>query len=122
MSRFLPPFSCAALLVAMPPSVVAAGGHLDVDDASVLDPGRYATSRSHDGGRIRLSVAVAGHQVVMTVSDVGAGIAPEAMGAIFDPFARDPRASAVNQVGLGIGVAVVRASARAHGYLPDPGG
>ncbi|MGK2900819.1 MAG: diguanylate cyclase domain-containing protein [Burkholderiaceae bacterium] len=74
-----------------------------------------ATSYSHDGGRIRLSVAVAGHEVVMTVSDVGAGIAPEAMAAIFDPFVRDPRASAVNQEGLGIGLTVVRAIVEAHG-------
>ncbi len=74
-----------------------------------------ATNYSRSGGRVRLSVEVVNHEVLMTVSDNGAGIAPAALATIFDPFARDARASAVNPEGLGIGLAVVRAIVEAHG-------
>jgi diguanylate cyclase (GGDEF)-like protein len=74
-----------------------------------------AATYSHNGGRVRLSVEVVDHEVVMTVSDNGAGIAPEALATIFDPFVRDARASVVNEKGLGIGLAVVRAIVEAHG-------
>jgi diguanylate cyclase (GGDEF)-like protein len=74
-----------------------------------------ATTYSHSGGRVRLSVDIVDDDVVMTVSDNGAGIAPEALATIFDPFVRDVRASAVNEEGLGIGLAVVRAIVEAHG-------
>ena len=37
------------------------------------------------------------------------------MATVFDPFVRDPRAGAVNQDGLGIGLTVVRAIVEAHG-------
>ena len=69
---------------------------------------------SPNGGRIRLSVVQVNHEVLITVADNGAGIAPEALVTIFDPFVRDPRASAVNEDGLGIGLTVVRAIVEAH--------
>ncbi len=74
-----------------------------------------ASTYTHDGGRIRLTAAVVGDEVVISVGDNGVGIAPEAMPILFDPFVRDPRASAVNEEGLGIGLTVVRAIVEAHG-------
>jgi diguanylate cyclase (GGDEF)-like protein len=74
-----------------------------------------ATTYTHDGGRIRLKVVVAGDEVVISVGDNGAGIAPETMPMIFDPFVRDPRAIAVNAEGLGLGLTVVRTIVEAHG-------
>jgi diguanylate cyclase (GGDEF)-like protein len=74
-----------------------------------------ATTYTPHGGRIRLGLALAGKTVVMTVSDNGAGIVPAALATIFDPFVRDPRASAANEAGLGIGLTVVRSVVEAHG-------
>jgi diguanylate cyclase (GGDEF)-like protein len=74
-----------------------------------------ATTYTHDGGNIRLSVECRGDDAVMTVSDDGTGIVPQALATIFDPFVRDPRAGAIDEDGLGIGLTVVRAIVEAHG-------
>jgi diguanylate cyclase (GGDEF)-like protein len=73
-----------------------------------------ANAYSPNGGQIRLSVVRVNREVLITVADNGAGIAPEALVTIFDPFVRDPLASAVNEDGLGIGLTVVRAIVEAH--------
>lgn len=83
-----------------------------------------ATTYTHNGGRIRLSVGVTNNALVMTISDNGAGIRPEALATIFDPFVRDPRATAVHQEGLGIGLTVAREIIEAHGgsvFATSPG-
>ena len=49
----------------------------------------------------------------MSVSDTGPGIAPEEQARIFDRYYRSPNISGIN--GTGLGLAVVKAVAEAHG-------
>jgi len=80
--------------------------------SNVLD---NASKYTPEGGDIRLSVAVGDDAIVMTVSDSGIGITPEALPHVFEPFVRDARAIGFNGVGLGIGLTVVRELVEAHG-------
>jgi signal transduction histidine kinase len=73
-----------------------------------------ASRRSPPGGAVTVSTRIDGHQIVITVADEGAGIAPEVLAGIFDLFAIDTRVP-LEESGLGIGLAVVRALAEAHG-------
>jgi len=67
------------------------------------------------GGTVGVAVRANGHEATLSVADSGPGIADEERGRIFQPFYRvagtsDARAS----IGSGLGLAVVRAIARAH--------
>jgi signal transduction histidine kinase len=67
-----------------------------------------------EGGEISLTAKAAGDCVVIAVRDNGIGISAKALPHVFDIFVRDARATAVNEVGLGIGLAVVRELVKAH--------
>lgn len=61
------------------------------------------------------TVARRGATVVTTIADRGPGIAPEKIEALFEPFARgDPSRSRATG-GLGLGLAIARSIAEAHG-------
>lgn len=62
------------------------------------------------GGRITLSSAVEGGEVLVRVEDTGIGIAPEAVSRIFDPFF-----TTKGQKGLGLGLAVSYGIIKRHG-------
>ena len=64
-----------------------------------------------DGGRIRVSTACGGDDVVITIGDDGVGIAPDILQRVFDPFftTRD-----VGK-GMGLGLTVSRDIVTAHG-------
>jgi len=53
--------------------------------------------------------------VVLTLTDTGIGITPEALPHVFEPFLQDAHAIAYNDAGLGIGLTVVRELVVAHG-------
>ncbi|HTL31593.1 MAG TPA: response regulator [Kofleriaceae bacterium] len=60
------------------------------------------------GGRISLSAARDGDEVVFRIRDSGIGIPPEFIASIFDPFTQADRTLARSHGGLGIGLTLVR--------------
>jgi signal transduction histidine kinase/ActR/RegA family two-component response regulator len=74
-----------------------------------------ASKYTRDGGRIVLRAWRAGEEVIVQVSDNGAGIAPEMLPQIFDLFIQGPRSLARSEGGLGIGLNVVRNLVGMHG-------
>ena len=67
------------------------------------------------GGDISLRVVAAGEEVRLTVEDSGAGIPPDHMPHVFERFYRTDRARSRDAGGAGLGLAIVRATAEAHG-------
>lgn len=64
---------------------------------------------------IELSAHTAGTSLVIEVADTGWGIPAEALGRIFERFARADAARTRGRGGVGLGLAIVDATARAHG-------
>jgi PAS domain S-box-containing protein len=100
---------------------------IDAADSGLLvsvDPDRMAqvfgnvlnnaAKYTHRGGTLELKAAADGDDVVVTVSDNGQGIAPEALGQIFNLFTRGDRGLEWAGGGLGIGLAVARRIVLAH--------
>jgi signal transduction histidine kinase len=67
------------------------------------------------GGRIEVSLVADHEEVVIRVRDSGIGIAPENLPHVFDLFWRSSRAASHCELGLGIGLALVRQNAVLHG-------
>jgi len=74
-----------------------------------------ASKYTPDGGDITLSVVVTAESVVTTVADNGIGMTPQAPADVFDPFVQEPHAVSFNDLGLGLGLTVVRELVQAHG-------
>ena len=72
-----------------------------------------AVEHTDEDDSIKLSVRREGPSAVLTVADTGTGIAPQDLDRIFDRFARAGRNRARD--GMGLGLAIVRAVAEAHG-------
>jgi two-component system OmpR family sensor kinase len=101
--------------------------HLDVDVAGVVRADEEALRSALDallenavkytepGGAIELSAHADGGEIVIEVADDGFGVPPEALGRIFDRFARADDARTRVQGGAGLGLAIVAAIAAAHG-------
>jgi len=66
-------------------------------------------------GEITLSMRRCADAVVLTVRDNGIGIGAQALPHIFEPFMQDEIATAFNDDGLGLGLAVVEELVDAHG-------
>jgi signal transduction histidine kinase len=66
-------------------------------------------------GEITLSMRRCADAVVLTVRDNGIGIGAQALPHIFEPFMQDEIATAFNDDGLGLGLAVVEELVAAHG-------
>ncbi|HEU5279737.1 MAG TPA: HAMP domain-containing sensor histidine kinase [Gaiellaceae bacterium] len=74
-----------------------------------------AVKYTDSGDTIELRSRAAGGSVVIEVADGGDGIPPEALGHIFDRFARADPARTRAHGGVGLGLAIVDAIAKAHG-------
>jgi signal transduction histidine kinase len=76
-----------------------------------------AIHHTPDGGRVELSAAEQGSEVVITVRDTGPGIPPEHLPHIFDRFYKvDPSRSTTGApTGSGLGLSIVRAIVERHG-------
>jgi len=62
-----------------------------------------------DGGALRIRAARAGGDVALTVSDTGAGIAPDDLGRVFEPY------FTTKAGGTGLGLAIAQRIAEEHG-------
>jgi PAS domain S-box-containing protein len=74
-----------------------------------------ATKYTDQGGHIKLSARQEGGELVLRVRDTGAGIAPEMLAHIFEPFVQADRVLHQSQGGLGIGLTLVRRLVEMHG-------
>ena len=74
-----------------------------------------AAKYTEDGGDIRLTAAVDGNRLTVSVKDSGIGIAPDMLPRVFEMFSQAKPALARAQGGLGIGLALVRGLVELHG-------
>lgn len=74
-----------------------------------------ASKFTRPGGHVRLSMAVHPSSVTITVADDGEGMTPEQLEHVFELFRQGRHEGAADARGLGIGLAVVRELAEAHG-------
>jgi heavy metal sensor kinase len=91
--------------------------------ANLVDNALHYTD---NGGEVRLRGAAENGRVVVDVEDSGCGIPEDSRARVFERFFRAEAARERNPGGSGLGLALVRAVARAHGgdatYAPRPGG
>jgi PAS domain S-box-containing protein len=74
-----------------------------------------AAKYTEKGGRIWLTVATEGEEVVLRVRDTGLGIAAEMLPRVFELFTQADRSLDRSQGGLGIGLTLVRHLVEMHG-------
>lgn len=76
-----------------------------------------ALAHEHPGGTVTIGLARRDTEVVLEVADDGVGVDPAAVGTLFNRFARGGAANATgtNRPRYGIGLALVREIAEAHG-------
>ena len=74
-----------------------------------------AVAHTTPADAIELSAKASGGQVAIDVADEGSGIPPEALGKIFERFTRVDANRCRDTEGVGLGLAIVDAIAKAHG-------
>jgi PAS domain S-box-containing protein len=67
------------------------------------------------GGKVALSIARSGSEVLLQVTDSGEGIRPENLGLIFEAFQQADASTTRRHGGLGLGLSIVKQLVLAHG-------
>jgi PAS domain S-box-containing protein len=94
------------------PPIQADADRLEQVLTNLLDNAR---KYSPDGGTIALALWHVGEEVVLSVSDSGIGLPPDAADAIFHPFGRALNATSQNLPGMGLGLYICRNIVERHG-------
>ncbi len=76
---------------------------------------KNASKFTRRGGEIRLSSRSEGKKFLLTVSDNGVGIDPTVLPTVFDAFSQGGEWVAREYGGLGLGLAISKATVEAHG-------
>ena len=76
---------------------------------------KNASKFTPSGGRITVCTRSIGERMIVTVSDTGVGFEPEAAARIFNPFVQASAEVTREFGGLGLGLAISRATVEAHG-------
>jgi signal transduction histidine kinase len=78
------------------------------------------------GGLAQVSLRQAGAVAVVEIADRGPGVSAEDLARVFQPFYRTDRSRNLDNAGVGLGLPIARATARAHGgdveLVPGTGG
>jgi signal transduction histidine kinase len=94
------------------PSLIGDGDRLAQVFTNLVDNALKFTPR---GGVINLSASASNGEMLLSVSDTGPGIPPEALPHIFDRFYRaDPAREGGGKHGAGLGLAIVQQIVQAH--------
>ena len=107
------------LTIDLPPSgVFVCGSRLRLGQviANLLD---NSAKYSPVGGWIAVQVRRESRSGVLSIRDGGAGIRPEELGRIFDPFFRGAAPAGRPREGLGLGLALVKRLVELHGGTID---
>jgi len=72
-----------------------------------------------NGGQVRLKIAAEGGHAILTVTDDGIGIPPEALPHVFKRFYRVDGSRSRDQGGAGLGLSIVKSICAAHGADVD---
>jgi len=103
------------LRVSVPPKGVAIHGDevrlTQVVNNLLTNAARYTPP----GGRVELSLAREGDEIVLDVRDNGVGIDPALLPNVFDMFVQGERSSDRTEGGLGLGLALVKTLTTLHG-------
>jgi PAS domain S-box-containing protein len=101
--------------VDLPPQPLPVRADRDRLEQSVLNLLSNAVKYSPDGGAVRLRAERSGEQAVVRVRDEGIGMGPETLEKLFTKFYRADNSATRGIGGTGLGLALVREIARAHG-------
>jgi signal transduction histidine kinase len=80
--------------------------------SAILD---NAIKYSPTGATITVSVVQQAHEAVVSVKDTGAGLAPDELEQVFDPFYRAHSSQHLDIPGRGLGLAIAKAVVEQHG-------
>ncbi len=73
-----------------------------------------------------MTATIADHHVVISIADHGPGVPESLQHKIFQPFSKSAEQAAETAAGVGLGLALARQTANAHGgtltYEPTAGG
>ena len=96
------------ILVNRVPESLSAAADAQLLQRALANLLRNAIRYAGHAGPITVDAARDGSHVVITVSDVGPGVAPEALPRLFEPFFRPEDSRARELGGTGLGLAIVR--------------